>query len=234
MSGLHLLRQQSTFSRSMLSAFELTIGNWAPITRFVHHNITEWFTVFLIAYNCTVSFAVMMVIRGIFLHETFQIAGQDDQVMILKKQRQLDNYIKKMTILFNELDDSGDGFLNREEFEHLTTDPRMKAWLAAMEIDVQDAGLVFRMVDDGDNRLTVHEVVAGFAKLKGPAKQIDMARLFKDSEHMKAALSQICEELGVQAVNKANTTESAGQLRPRRIGRGDGKSTGYPYSNFSL
>merc|ERR1719198_2777809 len=63
-----------TFCRSILSMFELTLGNWVPITRFLCEKASEWFTFFLLVYHCIVAFAVVTVIRGIFLHETFQVA----------------------------------------------------------------------------------------------------------------------------------------------------------------
>merc|ERR1712061_701257 len=124
-----------------------------------------------------------MVIRGIFLHETFNVAAQDDQVMILKRQRQVANFVKKMTLLFHELDDSKDGNLSFDEFETLTADPRMKAWLGAMEFDVHDAQLAFRLLDDGDNSLTADELVKGIARLKVSAKSIAMIKMMRDNQH---------------------------------------------------
>jgi hypothetical protein len=36
-----------SFSRAMLSMFEITFGNWPPIARLLHETVTEWFLIFL-------------------------------------------------------------------------------------------------------------------------------------------------------------------------------------------
>merc|ERR1712039_784236 len=47
------------FPRALLSMFEITLGNWAPITRFLQDNVTEWFGFVLMVYHCVVAFAVV-------------------------------------------------------------------------------------------------------------------------------------------------------------------------------
>eukprot|EP00404_Azadinium_spinosum_P045945 CAMPEP_0180804022 /NCGR_PEP_ID=MMETSP1038_2-20121128/61233_1 /TAXON_ID=632150 /ORGANISM="Azadinium spinosum, Strain 3D9" /LENGTH=159 /DNA_ID=CAMNT_0022844425 /DNA_START=148 /DNA_END=627 /DNA_ORIENTATION=- len=136
-------------TRAMISMFELTVGNWVPILRFLHDRVNEWFGLALLVYRCFVGFAVMKVITGVFLHETFKVAASDDDLMIRQKQRDSAKHLKKMRLLFREADDSGDGFLTFREFKEVMEDPRVKAWLAAMDLDVGDVELVFGLLDGG-------------------------------------------------------------------------------------
>lgn len=53
----------------------------------------------------------------------------------------------------------------------------MKAWLACLDIDVNDLCDLFEMFDDGDGRLTIDEFLQGALRLKGSAQNIDMARI---------------------------------------------------------
>lgn len=166
-----------SFSRGMLTMFELTLGNWVPVTRFLHEHVHETLGLLCLAYLCFVGFAFMRVITGVFLHETFKVASTDDELMIMQKNRQIEKHIEKMKRLFAEADDSGDGFLSHDEFLDVMSDPRVLSWLAAMELDVRDAELVFCLVDDGDNKISAEELVNGFARLKGSAKSLDLFTL---------------------------------------------------------
>ena len=40
----------------MLSMFELTLGNWPPVTRLLSEEVTEWFMLICIAHKLTIGF----------------------------------------------------------------------------------------------------------------------------------------------------------------------------------
>eukprot|EP00928_Gymnodinium_smaydae_P043322 TRINITY_DN29052_c0_g1_i1.p2 TRINITY_DN29052_c0_g1~~TRINITY_DN29052_c0_g1_i1.p2 ORF type:complete len:928 (+),score=137.89 TRINITY_DN29052_c0_g1_i1:74-2785(+) len=61
-----------TFTRSMLSMFEITLANWPPICRILSENVTEWFMPICIVHKLMIGFAVVGVIsllKGIFLQK---------------------------------------------------------------------------------------------------------------------------------------------------------------------
>merc|ERR1740133_409129 len=45
-----------TFTRSFLSLFEVSLGNWAPIARLLHENVSEYFLPFILLYLSVVVF----------------------------------------------------------------------------------------------------------------------------------------------------------------------------------
>merc|ERR1712048_174930 len=45
-----------SFSRAFLTMFELTLGNWVPVTRLLNNNVSEWFGPFLLTYQALVAF----------------------------------------------------------------------------------------------------------------------------------------------------------------------------------
>ncbi|CAK0887674.1 unnamed protein product [Prorocentrum cordatum] len=55
-----------TFSRSMLSTFEMTLANWPTVTRVVVENYSEWFAPVFVLHKLTVGFAVIGIINGVF------------------------------------------------------------------------------------------------------------------------------------------------------------------------
>mmetsp|Transcript_79574 Transcript_79574/g.257730 ORF Transcript_79574/g.257730 Transcript_79574/m.257730 type:complete len:371 (-) Transcript_79574:61-1173(-) len=185
-----------TFSRSFLSMFELTLGNWIPITRTLHEKVTEWFCPIILLYQSVVVFAVIKVITGIFLHETFKVAGSDDDLMIAQKARQMRKHVQKMKLLMAEADESNDGYLSNDEFIAIAQDARAKTWLAAMELEVRDAQLVFDLIDDGDNRLTAEELVKGIGRLKGNARSLDMFTVMQQVSELQQELRSLSAKAG--------------------------------------
>jgi len=181
-----------TFTRGVLSMFEITLGNWAPIVRIMHENVGEVIGHVLLFYRLIVGEAIIRVITGVFLVETMKVAQSDDDLMIVQKQRQTRTHIKKMQTLFQETDRSGDGFLDEEEFREVMQDSRVKAWLAAMDLEVRDTDLIFSLIDDGDHKISAEELVLGVGRLKGPARSVDLITLMTEHRRIEEMMSKMC------------------------------------------
>merc|ERR1712137_885311 len=175
-----------SFSRCMFTMFELSLGNWIPVSRFLIEDISEWLCLLALAYKLVVGFAVIRIISGVFLHETFKSAATDDALMVMQKKRLMEKHARKMRQFIQKADMSGDGALSREEFKGVLKSEDVKAWFAAQEIDAADADLLFSLLDTGDEELTADELVVGVTRLKGAAKSIDLYGLM----HMVAILLQ--------------------------------------------
>jgi len=173
-----------TFTRTLVTMFELTLANWVPACELLTEHVNEWYALPLLLYKCTAGYAVLAVITGVFLHETFDVAGTDDTVMIAQRERAMLKHREKMGHIFSECDTSGDGKLLFDEFCAIVDDPRARAWFSAMGLDVHDARTLFSLLDDGDRTLTVDELTRGVAWLKGPARALDIAVLHRDIAHL--------------------------------------------------
>lgn len=139
-----------SFSRALISAFEMTLGNWIVPLRVLQDNVSEVFGPVIIVYMVTVTFAIVQVIRAVFMQQTFRVASSDEELSIMQQERQLNHHVKNMYRLMNDGDESGDGFLSLEEFIDITQDARIKTWLAAMDFDASNAKLIFDLlVSDG-------------------------------------------------------------------------------------
>merc|ERR1712187_117605 len=169
---------------------------WIPVTRFLMEEVSEWYGALFLIYRCLVGFAVMKVITGIFMHETFKVASQDDELMVLQKERQAKKHVQKMMQLMHHGDDSGDDKLSFSEFKDITTDPRVSTWLSAMEFDIRDPELVFSLIDDSDDgTITAQELIAGVSRLKGPARSMDLATLTHEHRRIVEMIEIIHQHL---------------------------------------
>lgn len=179
-----------TTTRALLSMFELALGNWPVIARILQENVSEWFTVFSIAFKLFVGFAVIGVVNGIFMQETFNVAANDDRIMLQKKQRDQAKHIQKMRTFFKAADSSGDGVLDLDEFSSILENEEIKQWLAAQGLSVSDATNLFQLIDDGDGELSADEVVKGVERLKGAARSIDLAMYMRQYAKFSAEVSK--------------------------------------------
>eukprot|EP00929_Paragymnodinium_shiwhaense_P073986 TRINITY_DN37820_c0_g3_i3.p1 TRINITY_DN37820_c0_g3~~TRINITY_DN37820_c0_g3_i3.p1 ORF type:complete len:650 (+),score=152.12 TRINITY_DN37820_c0_g3_i3:54-2003(+) len=204
-----------TFSRGMLSMFEVTLGNPSPICRAFHESVSEWFGILFMIYRLLINFALLKVINGIFMHETFRVAGSDDEIMILQKNRKTEMHIKKMTALFQEADESGDGLLEKQEFKDILADARVKTWLAAQELEIRDPDEVFTLVDPGRGVISAEDLVRGFSRLKGGAKSMDMVHLMRQMEQVVNRLDVLETSEGLNSTltqRQVSAQSQAGQL----------------------
>jgi len=164
-----------TFSRALFSMFELTLANWPTVCRVLAENVTEWFMLFCVIHKLTIGFAVLGIINGALMQETFKVASTDDTIMVRQKRRAARVHADKMGRLFNEADENGNGMVTLEEFRTVIKDSIVETWLASMDLDMRDSDTLFMLIDeDGDGEITVEELIQGVARLKGPARSIDL------------------------------------------------------------
>jgi len=189
-----------TFSRTFVTMFEISIGNWAPVCRALMEAVSEWFGLFFILYSCALCFAVVNVIRAVFIAETARIAAADDEIAMMRQEQNKEILAGKLKDFFEELDESGDGVVNRQEFDHIMTDAVMQRYLSSIEVDVDDVRQLFRILDDGDGNISCDEFCKGIVMVKGQAKAIDMVRVSKCVRRievkMDATIKQLTEQVG--------------------------------------
>lgn len=156
--------------------YELTLGNWTPIARYLLEDVNEVLGGAAIVFKLTMGFSVIAVINGCFIKETFKYAEQDDLLMIMAKDKDRKVHMEKMLKLLALADTKGDGTLTRQEFINVCKDPEVDKWLGAQGLRVTDAGAIFDLIDTGEGLIHKEELVVGARKLQGTARSLDVAR----------------------------------------------------------
>lgn len=224
-----------TFTRTMLSMFEITLGNWPPVCRLLAENSHELFMLLCVIHKLIIGFAVVGVINGVFMQETFKVASIDDRIMVRQKERSMKVHQQKMRQLFMEADSSGDGQLSLDEFKAIVSIPAVKTWLGSMELDASDADDLFDLIDtegNGDGQVSVDELVKGVSHLKGAARSIDLILFMKEFNVRMAELSESVQDtnMRVKKVGKSIAKHPTQRLIARaagdRQGAQDSKASG--------
>eukprot|EP00930_Biecheleria_cincta_P042215 TRINITY_DN29036_c0_g1_i1.p1 TRINITY_DN29036_c0_g1~~TRINITY_DN29036_c0_g1_i1.p1 ORF type:complete len:530 (+),score=82.72 TRINITY_DN29036_c0_g1_i1:44-1591(+) len=212
-----VFRYFGTFSRSLLTLFEMTLANWPPVCRLLVDNVSEWFMPFCIMHKVTMGFAVIGVINGVLMQETFKVASNDNAVMIRNKQRSMALYAQKFRHFFREADTSGDGRMDLDEFSAVMKHEELRVWLAACELDVTDVRAVFNLLDyQGDGKLTAEEFIKGVLHLKGSARSLDLLTMQKDQRALKLQLDKLVSILGDRSAAPTEGLQDRATFVPAR------------------
>lgn len=164
-----------TVTRCMLSMFEITLGNWPPIARLLQEEVSEWLTVVCIVHKVTIGFAVVGVINGVILQETFKVAQTDDIIMLRQKKKAENILRAKLGHLFETLDSNHDDHVDFTEFKKICNDANIKTWLSSLEIETDDLQMLFKLCDlDQNGLLSKEELLSTMPRIKGAARSIDV------------------------------------------------------------
>jgi len=176
-SRLLVYTYYGTFTRTMLTMFEVTLANWGPPCRVLVDNVSEWYTMFFLFYRCVVGFAVLGVISAVFVQQTMQTAAQDNEIMVQRKKREQNAYNQKMRMLFARMDDDGNGTLGRHEFDTLLRDETTMTWMTALDIEPKELTELAHLIEDEEGNISFVSFLEGATRLRGPAKSFDMVRM---------------------------------------------------------
>eukprot|EP00811_Abedinium_folium_P008925 NODE_1824_length_2365_cov_11.065684.p1 GENE.NODE_1824_length_2365_cov_11.065684~~NODE_1824_length_2365_cov_11.065684.p1 ORF type:complete len:703 (+),score=117.11 NODE_1824_length_2365_cov_11.065684:64-2172(+) len=184
-----------SFTRAMYTMYELTMGNFVPVTRLLVEHVSEGYGAFLVIYRFIVGFAIVKVITGVFMHETFRVAASDDDLMIVQKNRTSSRHAVKMAKMMGLADSSLDGRISKPEFLVLMQDPTFTTWLSSMDVEVNHPELLFEFLDDGDGEITLAELTTGIGRLKGQARSMDVISVITRCQDLRESVGQLDRKL---------------------------------------
>merc|ERR1712079_888506 len=127
-----------SFTRSILTMFEITLGNWMPPCRALVENVSEWYMFIFLAHKLVIGFSVVSVINAVFVQETFKVATSDTKIMLMTKERARRTHLAKIRELFQHVDTDGSGSLTAAEFCSAFDDPAVRKFVAALDLDIRD------------------------------------------------------------------------------------------------
>jgi Ca2+-binding EF-hand superfamily protein len=144
--------------------------------------------------------AMLNVISAMFIDYTLRHAKYDREFVVQTEIQAKREFMKLMGDLFEELDPDGSGTINLEEFNERISDPKVHAYFRALDLNISKVSHLFQLMDsDGSRDIDRKEFAEGCTRLRGEAKELDIAILqgeVKDLSATTLAVKRILLELG--------------------------------------
>lgn len=228
-SAAVLREYYGTVFRAMVTLFKTISGgvDWGDAVKPLTDVSWLYEPIFLL-YLFFMYFGVLNVMIGAIVANTAEISTKDRQAVIKQEISRLTEYARKVRTFFSEADTDQSGLLSWEEFELYLADPHVKAYFQALELDVSQAHVLFKLLDvDESNQVGLEEFFDGCMKLKGGARSIDVNmllyesgkvsnRLFEFIDFVEERLGKPKEHQGSCIDPKKKTSTSEDLLLPRR------------------
>jgi len=169
-----------------------------------------YFTIFLF-YTAFCVVGLFNVVTGVFVDSAVCCRTEDEVLQsYVDDLKHMTAEIKKF---FLTADADGSGTLSYKEFCSHLNNPTVKAFFHGLEIDPEEAEIIFKILDDDKNdEILIEEFVNGTMKLKGHATKLDMITLMYDNTRQSLKLDSLCEfiEHELKEIRKSSRPASAG------------------------
>jgi len=201
-----------SIQRTMLTLFMSVTGgiDWR-VAAYPLARLGMWYSVLWVGYIAFMVLGVLNILTGIFVDAAMQSMNGDRDNVVATRIEENQSLIKGINALFKATDKDGSGFLSEEEFEMLLEDVEMVAYLDAMGIDISEVKYLWRLLDaDHSGQISINECVAGFLRMKGPARAIDIVELLHENQTLMKQITAVHRDLRLVVKNRQKITSYAG------------------------
>lgn len=177
---------------TMLSLFMSVTGgkDWYDIGEIVIRESVLYGLAF-IAYIALMLLGMLNIINGVFVQAAADMSKMDRETAIVDETAKRLKLIKSLRSIFIECDDDRSGTLSLEEFKSHMENGQVQAYLAALELSVPQAEVMFKMLDlDESNSISLDEFVLGCLRFKGTAKTLDVGTLLYETRNIKSMMNK--------------------------------------------
>lgn len=148
-------------------------------------------------YCCSITFAIITIIRAIFLKETLSSANSDEDLVVAELAHEKGKMTNKLKALFQKIDHDNNGYISLDEMKDMLKDPVTVAVFSTLELTIREAAGFFELIDDGDGRLTFDEFLTGILRLKGGTKNVDLITCLFENKKMNDKMYRVNTQLEV-------------------------------------
>lgn len=181
-----------TFTRTMLTMFEITQANWVPTCRLLFEEVHGLFFLFYVVYRCMFCFAVLKVIAAVFIAETNRVLAGDAEITLMKAHKEKLAYKNKLSMVFQSIDNDGNGVISWAEMQYFLTDAQMSSWLATVGFNRTDFEKLFWLIEVNGS-VNTEKFLSMVNQLKGQAKTVDLLTMMKVIHKMDKKLQKVIQ-----------------------------------------
>eukprot|EP00403_Amphidinium_massartii_P007997 CAMPEP_0178419134 /NCGR_PEP_ID=MMETSP0689_2-20121128/25451_1 /TAXON_ID=160604 /ORGANISM="Amphidinium massartii, Strain CS-259" /LENGTH=639 /DNA_ID=CAMNT_0020040557 /DNA_START=169 /DNA_END=2085 /DNA_ORIENTATION=+ len=195
--------------------------NWAllaePLEK-THMAYGVLFTIFVMLFL----YGALNVLTGVFMQRAVETMNHDRDWITQNEIIKMENFVKNLMTLFNELDIDCSGDISWPEFVQAMETPSTQAFFTSHQLDLFDAHLVFNTMAKGTGVVNLVEFVQGCSRASGYAKSAHLMALMKKTDAMHRDLKQALVHLdsGELHSGAGHAQAGNGKSAPREDGVG--------------
>mmetsp|Transcript_39608 Transcript_39608/g.114604 ORF Transcript_39608/g.114604 Transcript_39608/m.114604 type:complete len:263 (-) Transcript_39608:546-1334(-) len=149
--------------------------SWRDAFEPMLHSLDPCYACLFLLYVTTVLFCVMNVLTSVFVESAVMSAQHYKDLLIQEREHKRAIAMTHVRQVFEQIDEDRSGDITADEMECFLEDPRMRQYFDALDIHVDDARMMFRMLDtDESQRVDINEFCEGCLRLQGEAKSFDV------------------------------------------------------------
>eukprot|EP00929_Paragymnodinium_shiwhaense_P091728 TRINITY_DN51637_c0_g3_i1.p1 TRINITY_DN51637_c0_g3~~TRINITY_DN51637_c0_g3_i1.p1 ORF type:complete len:668 (+),score=91.53 TRINITY_DN51637_c0_g3_i1:70-2073(+) len=146
---------------------------------------------FYILFTCI---GFLNVVTGIFVDSAVCTRTDDEVVESFKQDTR--RVCEEARRMFKMADKDSDGLITYDELEGYLSEPWVKAYFSALEMDPSEAKSMFTIMDvNSDGCVDIDEFIEGCMKLKGAAKSIDLLAMMYDSAQFAEDFRRFADQM---------------------------------------
>eukprot|EP00927_Polykrikos_kofoidii_P070818 TRINITY_DN6719_c0_g1_i3.p1 TRINITY_DN6719_c0_g1~~TRINITY_DN6719_c0_g1_i3.p1 ORF type:complete len:754 (-),score=124.10 TRINITY_DN6719_c0_g1_i3:78-2339(-) len=170
-----------SLTATMLMLYQcITDGrHWGELVTPLVEACSPWLALLFCVYMSFMIFAMLNVLTAFFVESTLRVAEED------KKRHMMSELWEafRPPTQHDEDEDVYDHSISIDEFQRHLDNPKMKAFLDALDLDAESAAVspFFHLIDtDGSGEVDAEELVSGCLRLTGVAKSFDVLSFAHD------------------------------------------------------
>jgi len=189
--------------RALITLFKSTTGgdDWGPIYDLVSHAGILYSLIFLF-FQAFFLFAFVNTVTSIFVDKAISMARDDNDANRLKKEQEQMTAAQSLKQMLHQFDHDGNGTLSWRELHDLSRNEHIKARLEGLDLNVNDADHLFKMVSDlaGSDEVEIDLLVASWLKMKGFATSIDVQAVILQIHRLTDTVRHVACRVGCEQV----------------------------------
>lgn len=154
---------------SMFTLFQImTYDSYSGIVRHLMKEMEVVPLVLIFAFIGIAAIVLFNLMTAIVVDIAFQAREKDEEAVVAMQKVELKKKMARMKQMFKEMDEDNSGYLTKAEFTDVLDDPTFVQQMKIFDIEIHELGDVFKIMDDGDGKVSADEFCDGMQKMAGP------------------------------------------------------------------
>jgi len=158
--------------------------DWWEIAHLLLQMSWQWCLLFAF-FQSVMLLGMLNIVTGFVVQDAVEALDSDKELQAHFRDERTAALCHELKALFHQMDSKGCGTVQKTEFVRFMKKEEARTLMAALEVNVTDADMLFNMLDvDENEEVEIDEFVMGAMSLKGHADALNMALLLHNNNRL--------------------------------------------------